>query len=332
MALDPARPPRSASPLAVARTAAGAAAILAAGLLLAAPAAAQITVPGQSNIYGAGHDTPPAPGGGGGGVLPTLVPLPAGSDRTLTVTDVSGSLDYGPCCPANGPDGIEASDAFPAPIWDGLAGTDLPTRARFLVGVFLDDTEPADPAPDRLVLADGSFATLAPGLRQIFFLGDGLTGTGEGDLQEFTVPEGATRLFLGVQDRFSSDPNVPGYYGDNSGEVTLTVTVDGVATSVDDPAATPARPVLWPNAPNPFNPATTIRWDLPAGGSHVTLDVYDLRGRHVRRLLSGPQPAGRHSVRWDGTGDRGQRVAAGSYIAQLATRHGVQSIRMVLLP
>jgi len=302
-----------------------------AGALSAVPAAAQTTVPGQANIFGAGHATPPAPGGGGGGVLPTLVTLAPGTGRTVTFTGVTGELDYGPCCPPNGPDGVAVQDAFPAPIWDGLAGTDLPVRARFLVGVFLDDTEPADPAPDRLVFADGAFATLAPGLRQIFFVGDGLTGTGEGDVQEFAVPDAATRLFLGVQDRFSSDPNVPGYYGDNSGAVTLTVNVDGVATAVGDAAAAAAaRAVLWQNAPNPFNPATVIRWELPAGG-HVALDVFDLRGRHVRRLLEGYREYGAHAVRWDGTGERGERLAAGSYLCRLATRAGVQSIRMVLL-
>ena len=302
------------------------------GAVLAGPAMAQVTVPGQANIYGAGHDVPPAPGGGGGGVLPTLVGLPPGTGRTVTFTGVTGELDYGPCCPPNGPDGVEVSDAFPAPIWDGLAGTDLPVRARFLVGVFLDDTEPADPAPERLVFADGAFASLAPGLRQIFFVGDGLTGTEEGAEQVFAVPDAATRLFLGVQDRFDSDPNVPGYYGDNSGAVELTVTVDGVPTAVGNPPPALAQPVLWQNAPNPFNPATMIRWDLPDGGGHVDLAVFDLRGRHVRQLVTGHSAAGSHAVRWDGSDDGGQRVAAGAYVCRLSTRSGVRTIRMVLLP
>jgi hypothetical protein len=321
---------------AIMRLAAPAALLCCALLIVSTPpvsaASVTVSVPGSANIFGAGHAIPPAPGGGGGGVLPTLVTLPPGTGRTITFTGVTGTIDFGPCCPENGPDGVPVADAIPAPIWDGLAGTDFPVRSRFLVGVFVDATEPADPAPGRLTFVDGAFATLAPGLRQVFFVGDGRTGTGTGDVQVFEVPDDAARLYLGVQDRFSSDPNVPGYYGDNSGLVTLTVDVAGVVTAVDGRPAPVARPILWQNAPNPFNPTTTIRWELPAGGSHVALDVYDVRGRHVRSLLAEHRPGGTHAVRWDGTADDGTRLAAGSYICRLTTRSGVESVRMVLVP
>lgn len=293
------------------------------------PAAAQTTVPAQANIYGAGHDSPPAPGGGGAGVSPTLVTLPSAADRTVTFTGVAGTIDYGPCCPPNGPDGVAVSDAYPAPIWDGLAGTDFPTRSRFLAGVFLDDTEPGDPAPERLFFADGAFADLSPSLRQIFFVGDGLTGTGDGEAQVFHVPAGATRLFLGLQDRFSTDPNVPGYYGDNSGLVELTVTVQGDPTAARDVATAPR---LWQNAPNPFNPATTIRFEVPAGGGRATVAVHDLRGRRVRLLLDAERDAGPHAIRWDGTDDRGGRLPAGAYCCRLVTPQGAASIKLTILP
>lgn len=74
-----------------------------------------------------------------------------------------------------------------------------------LVGVFLNDGVPADPPPAELAYPEGrSFEILAPQLHQIFYIGDGLTGekTGGGDRQQFVVPAGATRLFLGTSDAF----------------------------------------------------------------------------------------------------------------------------------
>ena len=80
--------------------------------------------------------------------------------------------------------------------------------------------------------------------------------------------------------------------------------------------------------PNPFNPSTTIEIHLPRD-CQVILAVYDLRGQLVRSLLDEPKPAGTHGVRWDGRGDNGAGVAAGSYIFRLdaggksITRKGV---------
>lgn len=54
------------------------------------------------------------------------------------------------------------------------------------------------------------------------------------------------------------------------------------------------------NYPNPFNPATTIRYNLPASG-HVTLKVYDILGREVATLINGEQQAGKHTVTFNGS-------------------------------
>ena len=197
-------------------------------LLPPAPASAvdvfPVTVPANANIYGAGHAVPPAPGGNGAGVLPTLVTLPPGLQRTLTVSSVAGSIDFGPCCAPNDADGAATLGNAPSNNWDGLAGMTIP-RGRFLGAVFLDDSEPADPPPARLSIPDIGFASLSPGLRQTFFVGDGLTGTGSGTQQVFEVPDTATRLFLGLHDAGAPDDSVPGWYGDNSGSVTADVEI-----------------------------------------------------------------------------------------------------------
>ncbi len=83
------------------------------------------------------------------------------------------------------------------------------------------------------------------------------------------------------------------------------------------PAAAHAR--ILPNHPNPFNPRTTIPIELDEE-ARVRLAVYDLRGGLIRVLVDERLPAGRHSVRWDGRGDAGQGVAAGSYVVRLSAR------------
>jgi hypothetical protein len=87
---------------------------------------------------------------------------------------------------------------------------------------------------------------------------------------------------------------------------------------------------LHANVPNPFNPTTTIHYELPAAG-HVTLDVLDVRGRLVRTLVNGRVEAGRRAVLWEGRDDDGQRVASGVYFYRLRAGAFVETRRMVLL-
>ena len=69
-------------------------------------------------------------------------------------------------------------------------------------------------------------------------------------------------------------------------------------------------------APNPFRSETRLAFSTAAAGA-VRLSVYDVRGRRVRALIDAHRPAGDHSWFWDGTNDRGQRVAAGIYLIRL---------------
>lgn len=78
----------------------------------------------------------------------------------------------------------------------------------------------------------------------------------------------------------------------------------------------PAQLALHPNYPNPFNPETTIAFELPVR-SNVELAVYDLQGREVAVLLDGTLDAGRHSQVWNGRDASGRLVASGVYYYQL---------------
>lgn len=88
--------------------------------------------------------------------------------------------------------------------------------------------------------------------------------------------------------------------------------------------------VLHQNHPNPFNPSTTIEYVLPSA-SRVVLAVYDLSGRLVARLVDGEQPAGPHSVVWNGFGAGGAPVTSGIYFYRLQAGKMKVTRKMLLL-
>ena len=97
------------------------------------------------------------------------------------------------------------------------------------------------------------------------------------------------------------------------------------------PVETPSMAfALYQNAPNPFNPATTIRFYLPEWRV-VTLDVYDAGGRLVRRLAEGSREKGIHSASWDGRDAAGREAGSGMYFARLKAGKEIQSRKMILL-
>jgi len=102
----------------------------------------------------------------------------------------------------------------------------------------------------------------------------------------------------------------------------------GTGTAVGN-TPTSARVQIHPNVPNPFNPSTTIGFEVsPAGG--VDVDVFSPAGAKVRTLVHESLDAGTHEVRWDGRDDAGRRVASGVYIARVRA-HGVSRTHKMLL-
>jgi len=126
-----------------------------------------------------------------------------------------------------------------------------------------------------------------------------------GNRYEWTVPlvsteEARIRVFV-----FDNQGYVIGF--DSSDEY-FTVTND--LTAVDE--VVPLTYALQNAYPNPFNPKTTIAFDLPHAGM-TKLMIYDVRGRLVKTLVSEDMPMGSHEVTWFGTDDRGRQVASGVY-------------------
>jgi hypothetical protein len=113
-----------------------------------------------------------------------------------------------------------------------------------------------------------------------------------------------------------------------------TIQIDSI-TFASAPLSTTPEPAvsalrLAPNHPNPFNPSTTIAFDMPAAGA-VLLQVFDLRGRLVRTLVEDSLPAGQHEVRWDGRDGDGHGLPSAVYLSRLQVGGRMMSGRMTLV-
>ncbi len=105
--------------------------------------------------------------------------------------------------------------------------------------------------------------------------------------------------------------------------------------AADDRTLLPRRFQLGRNYPNPFNPGTTIDFDLPES-SDVTMTVHNLLGQVVRRLLDEPMAAGSHTVDWQGRDQAGRTVGSGVYLVRFSASQGgsgqpFQQARRILL-
>jgi hypothetical protein len=203
------------------------------------PTTANFTVSATDNVYGAQFADAPNPGqagvGGGGGTvasyldfgtLPTssYVTFPSVVDNSPPPNQSEGSI--------SSPDGYAESAGYSSFVggYRALSGITFtgPDFQFGLVGVFTNAASTANatvaPAEADFSMAGESAAILSPLLNQVFPIGDGLTGTGNGTLQKFVVPAGATRLTVGFADSaYGSSP--PSGYQDNSGSLNTTLVV-----------------------------------------------------------------------------------------------------------
>ena len=111
----------------------------------------------------------------------------------------------------------------------------------------------------------------------------------------------------------------------------IRVAPDTVQVAAEDsPKLHPSSFYFHQNHPNPFNPVTTIRYDLPEQ-SHVSILIYDILGREIRKLINTTQDAGYKSVIWDGTDEFGRSVGTGIYLYQIKAGDFTQTRKMLLL-
>jgi hypothetical protein len=103
------------------------------------------------------------------------------------------------------------------------------------------------------------------------------------------------------------------------------VRIPQVVNGIKEPIASAGGYQLYSNYPNPFNPSTTIGFEILQAG-RVTLRVYDVQGREVATIVEGTLPAGIHSLKFDGSG-----LASGMYFYRLIAGSFTQTRKMLLL-
>jgi FlgD Ig-like domain len=115
--------------------------------------------------------------------------------------------------------------------------------------------------------------------------------------------------------------------------VVLTVDEEWYRSSVATVTMRSHALALMQNHPNPFNPKTTIAYDLPfVDATHpVRLSILDVSGRVVRTLVNEKQGGGSYSVDWEGRDDRGDAVSSGVYIALLDVNGERRTRKLVLI-
>ena len=91
---------------------------------------------------------------------------------------------------------------------------------------------------------------------------------------------------------------------------------------------------VYGNYPNPFNPATTIEYDLGMNEGprqQVSLSIYNVLGQHVKTLVNEEKRIGRYTVRWFGKDEFGSSVSSGIYFARMMTDRGIVKTRKIML-
>ncbi len=142
--------------------------------------------------------------------------------------------------------------------------------------------------------------------------------------------EGAAAIYIRPEDRMV----VFGGRGASFDLLNDLWSLDGLSEPTGIGDDIPDQPVtgftLHRNYPNPFNPATTIAFTLPAA-AQVTLKVYNLLGQEVKTLLSGFLSSGKHEAEWNGTDGNNFEVPSGIYLYRLETRYFSESRKMALI-
>jgi hypothetical protein len=203
--------------------------------------------------------------------------------------------------PFQGPDRIFLSDrtyGYFHVAFDGARRTEL--------NGFILDANTLDPIPDAIFTSVTAGRTTAPDASGAYVF---KTGSGLHQIQvgaDGYIPQG---LALELED-----------------DGVLTRDFLLVPTAVDVPEIAPLDRLAVRVAPNPTAAIAAVRYDVPADAAGEALDIgiYDVRGRHIRTLVSATAVPGSHAETWDGRSDAGFRIASGVYVVR--TRVGEETV------
>jgi len=106
--------------------------------------------------------------------------------------------------------------------------------------------------------------------------------------------------------------------------------INGQSNSQSSTQSVEPATLLMSNYPNPFNPSTTISFNLPSV-MNCKLEIYNLKGQRVTSLLNETRGAGKHTITWDGLDEAGRPVSSGIYFYRLTTPHKTISAKMLMI-
>ena len=110
----------------------------------------------------------------------------------------------------------------------------------------------------------------------------------------------------------------------------LTIPLQMTTSADDNISPVPAPTLSMNNYPNPFNPETTIRFDIAKSGD-VKLEIYNTKGQLVNTLINGKMSPGYHSFKWNGKDNKGQMASSGVYFYRLTTDGKALTKKMLML-
>ena len=145
------------------------------------------------------------------------------------------------------------------------------------------------------------------------------------DLLDYMTESGVTHLDI-VWDIYTFD----GFDGVESSNGPWNLTIDGGWALNVDSNALPEVFALYNNYPNPFNPITNIRYDVPEL-SDVKIDIYNIAGNKIKTLVSKEHQPGRYKVQWNATNEQGAPVATGMYIYKIRASNFVSVKKLLLM-
>jgi hypothetical protein len=169
-----------------------------------------------------------------------------------------------------------------------------------------------------------------------FDIPDGQSILVSGAIMLGTVPDGTTELWVDPDNSFRPDPddpiladllntkqNIHNFYDQNLRGIILPKA--GQGNSESEMSKLPTQYVLYPAFPNPFNPSTKIKFDLPEP-EIVKIQVYNLVGQNIETLINKPLPAGQHEVEFNG-----QNLSSGVYLYWIRAGEFQDVNKMILL-
>ena len=109
------------------------------------------------------------------------------------------------------------------------------------------------------------------------------------------------------------------------------VAVSTSAVGIDGNETIPDEFALNQNYPNPFNPSTQISFDVPQGGEHIMLNIYNILGQNVSTLVNGIMNPGTYTMEWNATDEAGNPVASGIYFYELRSSSFTARKKMLLI-